>query len=232
MNILYIEDNQELAQALKLKLQARYNVSLAASITQAHQLMQQKQFNLLIVDHFLPDGTGLELTKSLRAINIQTPIIFLTVADTKKHIVQALVNGADDYLTKPFDFQELAARIIALLRRNSDYEGRFLTLAKFKLDLETQKLTYNDKLIRFPRQEHLLMQYFLFNPHKLISRQEIYERVWGKTDYCESNTVDVHVKRLRQRLRKYFDQDVIKTVYAQGYRFKPPVKPPAPQRSK
>lgn len=220
MTILYVEDDTSLAQVLKKKLSEKFHVDVVESVSQAEEKIFTQEYSLIITDYFLPDKTGTDLCKFVRSEEISTPILFLTVNDSKKNIVQALDSGADDYLSKPFDIEELEARIRALIKRKHQSQ-----LAKIggektvQLCTIARTITCSGEIFELPRQEYILLEYLLLNTGRLVSRQEMYEQVWGTDEYYNSNTIDVHIRRLREKLRQKTGKNHIRAVYGMGYRF-------------
>ena len=219
MNILYIEDNVELSLTIKEKLMSKYNVETATAGEEGLKKAENKEFDLIIVDFYLPDLDGISICKKIREFDAKVAILMFTTNDDKKNIVNALDAGADDYLTKPFVFQELEARIRALVRRlDSSQMGKALKLGELVVDTAKQIVICEKHIIDLSRQEYLLLRYLLLNRGKLTSRQELYEHVWGKDDYYNSNTIDVHIRRLRKKLKQYSKADYIRSIYGLGYR--------------
>lgn len=219
MIILYIEDDKPLAKTIKQKLNPHYNVDVAYNGNKGLICLEKKEYDLIIIDYFLPDTNGLKLCKKIREQDIKTPILMFTANENKNSIVEALDNGADDYLCKPFSSQELEARVRALIRRGKNYDASSeLNAGELIIKSDDQIVIFNKKTIRLPRQEYLLLKYLISNRRKLISREEIYEHVWGKDGYYDSNTIDVHVRRLRFRLKKLTGDIWIKSIYGRGYK--------------
>lgn len=219
MNILYIEDNVELSETIKKKLISKYNVEIALTGREGLKKAENKEFDLVIIDFYLPDLDGITICKKIREFDAKIAILMFTTNDDKQNIITALDAGADDYLTKPFVFQELEARVRALLRRiDSSQMGKTLKLGELVMDTSKQIIICNKHIIDLSRQEYLLLRYLLLNKGKLTSRQELYEHVWGKDDYYNSNTIDVHIRRLRKKLMEYSEVDYIRSIYGLGYR--------------
>lgn len=219
MNILYIEDDKELSKTIQQKLISHYNVDLALTGKKGIILAENKEYDLLIVDYYLPDQNGVQICKKIREVDTKTPILIFTTNDTKKDIVEALDAGADDYLTKPFSYQEFEARIRALIRRNGRKQPtKQINMGKLTIKLDDQYVVLNKQYIKLPRQEYMLLRYLTTNKGKLISREELYEHVWGRDDYYNSNTIDVHIRRLRKRLKDLLGENCIKSVYGSGYK--------------
>lgn len=219
MNILYIEDDLVLAETIKSKLISKYNVDTVPTAKRALDKVEDKEYDLIIIDYFLPDSDGIKVCKKIREYDTKMPILMLTTNTDKQSIIEALNAGADDYLTKPFDFQELEARIRALIRR-IDYSQTNANICLGDLAVDTTKhlVMCNKQVVDFPRQEYLLLKYILHNRGRLVSRQELYEHVWGRDDYYNSNTIDVHIRRIRNKLKQYSKNNFVKSVYGLGYR--------------
>lgn len=219
MNILYIEDDLVLAETIKSKLLSKYNVDTVSTAKRALDKVENKEYDLIIIDYFLPDSDGIKVCKKIREYDTKMPILMLTTNTDKQSIIEALNAGADDYLTKPFDFQELEARIRALIRR-IDYSQTNANICLGDLAVDTTKhlVMCNKQVVDFPRQEYLLLKYILHNKGRLVSRQELYEHVWGRDDYYNSNTIDVHIRRIRNKLKQYSKTNFVKSVYGLGYR--------------
>lgn len=219
MNILYIEDNLQLAKTVKDKFSQKYNFDVAETGAIGIKYIENKEYDLIILDYFLPDTDGLKISKIIREFDPKVPILIFTTNDSKEDVVKTLDAGADDYLTKPFDFSELEARVRALIRRttmNKSYKT--IKVGEIVMDTAKQILLVDDHLIDLSRQEFMLLRYILINRGKLVSRQELYEHVWGKDDFYNSNTIDVHIKRIRKKISRYSEIDYIKSIYGLGYR--------------
>ncbi len=219
MNILYIEDDKQLAKTIQQKLISHYNVDISPTGKKGIILAENKEYDLFIIDYYLPDQNGIQVCKKIREVDTKTPILVFTTNDTKKDVVEALDAGADDYLTKPFSYQELEARIRALVRRNSRKQPtKQINVGKLTIKLDDQYIVLNKQYIKLPRQEYMLLKYLTTNKGKLVSREELYEHVWGRDDYYNSNTIDVHIRRLRKRLKELVGENCIKSVYGSGYK--------------
>ncbi len=219
MNILYIEDNLILAETIQSKLNKKYNFDVSFTGVEGLKRIESKEYDLIILDYFLPDTNGLILCKTIREYDAKVPILIFTTNDDKENVVKTLEAGADDYLTKPFEFCELEARINALLRRsNINKSQKLIKIGEIILDTSKQIVLLNNNLIDLSRQEYMLLRYILVNKGKLISRQELYEHVWGKDDYYNSNTIDVHIKRIRRKINSKTNREYIKSIYGLGYR--------------
>ncbi|MBD3279879.1 MAG: response regulator [Candidatus Pacebacteria bacterium] len=220
MRILIVEDHWQLALSLKQGLQAHYLVDLAYSGAKGKFKASTQTYGLIILDLFLPDTNGIALCQYLRKSQIQTPILLLTKAQKIHYRVQSLDAGADDYLTKPFDLREIKARIRALLRRPQPLLPTILQLNKLKLDLTTHSVYYDQQLIELTRKEFFILQLLMRQPGQVVNHHALMEQVWERP-YCQStNTLAVHIYRLRKKLQQRCGVNLIQTVKGIGYRLK------------
>ncbi|WP_026464868.1 response regulator transcription factor [Adhaeribacter aquaticus] len=224
MNILLIEDEPNVAAFIKKGLQEQsYEVEVAFDGNTGKSLAFQNFYNLIIMDVILPHINGLDLCKHIRTYNKKTPILMLTALSSTDDVVTGLDNGADDYLTKPFKFKELLARVRALTRRSLDQEtAAILTLADLELNLDTKSATRGGKNIVLTAREFALLEYFMKNKGKVLSRMDLLENVWDFNMDLGSNVVDVYVNYLRNKIDKEFDQKLIHTIIGMGYSIKEP----------
>jgi len=214
MKILLVEDDQDLAEALLNGLQKNhFKVEWIRDGKTADTKISQESYNIIILDLGLPKLSGLDVLKQARDAKIKTPIIVLTARDSTKDCVQALNQGADDYMTKPFDLQELIARIHAHDRRSSHSEGAVLTYENIELDTESHSVKINDEFIYLPRREYALLRKFLENPGKVLSREILMQAIYKWDDEVDSNTLEVHIHNLRKKMDSHF----IRTIRGIGY---------------
>lgn len=219
MRILAIEDNKDLAFTLKERLGARFVVDLAFTGKDGIYKAQITDYDLFLIDLMLPDTTGIEICKTLRSSGINVPILMLTARKDLDFKVSSLDIGADDYLTKPFKFAELSARIRALLRRGSELPyPNTLTLDNLVLDTVRRQVLVNGKEIPLRKKEFNLLEHFMRNPRRVLSSEFLLERVWDIGLSTNSNTARVHVSRLRKKLQRVLNKEVIKTVHGLGYK--------------
>lgn len=219
MKILLVEDEKKIAQALRERLKEDYTVELAFSGKEAEYLLNINIYDLIILDLALPDIDGITFCQHIRSIGIKTPILVLTGEMTIPKKVTALDSGADDYLTKPFHMNELLARIRALLRRQSEQTtSNILEIGDLQLDLIKKSVKRGEKEITLKRKELQILEYFMRNPGKIISRNMLLEHIWDSAYESFGNTVDVHVNYLRNQIDKPFDKKLIKTIYGLGYK--------------
>lgn len=218
MKILLIEDDKSIASFIKKGLEEEYySIDLAANSSDGLNLAMSNEYDLIILDILLPGKmNGIALCKKLREIGIKVPILMLTALDTVNNKVEGLESGADDYITKPFAFTELLARIRALSRRSSNFVSQ-LTIADLKIDLLSRRVFRGDKEIILSPKEFSILEYFLKNKGRVLSRTQIIEKVWGYDYYPQTNIVDVHIKFLREKVDNGFGAKLIHTVRGSGY---------------
>jgi two-component system copper resistance phosphate regulon response regulator CusR len=220
VNILIVEDEQRLAALLKKQLQeAGYNSEIAYDGYIGKQLAESGKHNLIILDINLPLINGYDLCKEIRKTNSRTPIIMLTAFSTPDNKMAGFDSGADDYIIKPFDFRELLARINVFLRRSDfpDSPPEIIKLADLEMDLKTKRVTRGNKKIDLTAKESLLLETFLKNHDKLLSREFIIEQVWGIDFDPSTNIIDVYVNYLRKKVDKDFEPKLIHTKFGFGF---------------
>jgi heavy metal response regulator len=217
MSILLVEDEKNVASFIKKGLEEDvYAVDIAGNGPEGLSMATSNAYDLLIVDIMLPGFSGIELCKKLREKGVKVPILLLTAIDSVDSKVEGLESGADDYLTKPFAFSELLARIKALLRRASDSVSE-LFLGDLRIDLLARKVFRENMEIILTQKEFSLLEYFLRNKGKVLSRTEIIENVWGYDFDPNTNIVDVHIKFLREKIDTGFRRKLIHTIRGAGY---------------
>ncbi len=223
--ILIIEDEPGLQLTLSDRLAAEgYRVEIAATGTQGLEKATKKSFDLILLDIMLPEMNGFDVCRNLRSRGFCTPVLMLTARGEVTDKVVGLKLGADDYLTKPFEVIELLARMEALLRRSQPFNTENLTdqfsFGGLLIDFKRAEVLKNDRTIELSAQEYRLLQYFIRNRNKTISRQELLDKVWGYESMPSTRTVDVHVAWLRQKLEDNpkHPQHIL-TVHKLGYRF-------------
>lgn len=222
MRILLIEDNVETALTLKDQLAKWFVVGVAHTGEDGENLAQLTPFDLFIVDISLPDKSGLEVCQTLRQQGLKAPILMLTASTEVEHKIEALNLGSDDYLTKPFVFEELLARIRALLRRAPAITTtNVLQVGELFLDVSNKVVTRQEQMIPLRRKEFNLLEYLMRNPSRVISRDMILEHVWDHNSDTVANVVDVHIKHLREKVDRPFTRQMIRTVHGLGYRLDP-----------
>ncbi len=219
MKILIIEDEKLIADSLKKGLEQRkFSVDTAYNGKDGYLLAQQFEYDVIILDLMLPDIQGEEICQKLRKDKIDTYILMLTAKKQIDDIVSGLNHGADDYLTKPFEFSELLARIRALIRRTSENKENILYTSCIKLYLDKEKVFIGSKEIKLTKKEFMILEYFLRNKGQVLSRNQILEHAWDRNVDIFTNVVDTHIKNLRRKLGKR--NSTIEAVYGSGYRIK------------
>lgn len=219
--VLLVEDEPNIAAFIKKGLEELdFNVMVAYNGETAMDLVSQKDFHIVILDVILPDFSGLEVCRRMRNMGFrEIPVLMLTALGTTDNIVNGLGAGADDYLIKPFKFKELVARLEALLRRKNltaDF-GQTLQMADLKLDRDSKTASRSGTEIKLTSTEYRLLEYFLKNRNKVLSRMDILENVWDISFNMGTNVVDVYVNYLRNKIDKGFERKLIHTVIGMGY---------------
>lgn len=219
MKILLVEDDPKISSFIKIGLESNdFLVDIAYEGTIAEKLVTTKKYDVIILDVVIPGISGFELCKIIRNKNILTPIIMLTSLDSVNDKVQGFDCGADDYLTKPFSFQELLARIKALHRRNrKEMVKPTLKIADLEIDTITRKVRRAGKEIRLTATEYKILELLLENKEKVFDRVLIAEKVWGFSFNSGTNIIDVHINSLRKKIDKEYEPKLIHTRKGFGY---------------
>ncbi|KYC41165.1 two-component system response regulator [Scytonema hofmannii PCC 7110] len=233
MRILVVDDEIELTGPLtRVLTREGYTVDAVYDGTSGGQLVQEGNYDLLILDWMLPGKTGLEICQELRRQGKTTPVLFLTAKDTLDDRVQGLDVGADDYLVKPFELRELLARVRALLRRSGSQPygatTQKLTVADLELDGENQVAYRQGRAIELSEKESQLLQYFMENSGQLLTHAQILQHLWKDGEQPSSNVIAALIRLLRRKIELTNETPLIYTVYGKGYRFgtsTPEVKP-------
>lgn len=217
--ILIIEDDSEINQLLQELLTSNYEVEVAFSGTEGLLLLEIKQIDLVILDMMLPGMNGEDVLKKIR-INNRVPVIVLTALNHKKLISETLLNGADDYLTKPFDVDELLARVNVQLRKSTQTimdNSENISYKNIELDVDSFKLKSNDKQIDLSRKEAEILKLLFLFPNKVYTKEDIYNTVWDELYFGDENTINVHISNLRKKIAKLdADNTYIDTVWGIG----------------
>jgi DNA-binding response OmpR family regulator len=218
MIILVVEDETRIASFLKRGLEAEgYTVHLAADGQSGLEFARLTDYDLILLDLMLPKRDGISLCRELRADESDTPILMVTARDTVLERVQGLDSGADDYLTKPFAFDELLARVRALLRRGRVRRSSRLQAADLRLDPVSHKVCRGDRTIELTALEYRLLHYLMQNQGRVLNRSLIEEHVWGNTVDSFTNAVDVYISKLRKKIDRGARSRLIHTVRGIGY---------------
>ena len=218
MNILLVEDEPKTLQYIKKGLEENaYNVDTAEDGKTGKHLALRNNYNLIITDVIMPGLDGRALCSELREAKIQTPILMLTALGTTSEIVAGLDSGADDYLSKPFEFNELLARIRSLTKRQRMTEEKSLSIADLTMDVERKSVKRAGKQIELTAKEFALLEYFLRNQEKVIPRSELAKNVWNLDFDTGTNMVEVYVNYLRKKIDRDFEKKLIHTQFGMGY---------------
>lgn len=219
MKILIVEDEEEMAKKLKKKLNNDYVMDLAFSGEEGDFLTQVNDYDLIILDYRLPDIDGITVSRKIRENKIKTPILMLSAESGGSNEIEALDAGVDDYIIKPVLFEKLSARIRALLRRNTNMlTSSILTMGDLTLDMVEKTVTRGKSKIILKRKEFQILEYFMRNAGKVVTREMILEHIWDHTADHLSNAIEVHIKYLRDKLDKPFKKKLLKTVHGFGYK--------------
>jgi heavy metal response regulator len=218
MRLLVIEDNPKIAGFIRQGLTEQgHAVDVADRGHDGEEMAASHAYDAIVLDVMLPDQDGIQVCKNLRRRGIKAPILILTSLATTADKVTGLDAGADDYLTKPFEFAELSARLRALLRRGQAQESVSLRFDEIEMDLATRRVVRAGQRIKLTTKEFALLEYFLRNPNRVLSRAAIGEHVWDMNFDSDSNVIDVYVSMLRRKIDKDFDRRLIHTIIGSGY---------------
>jgi len=218
MKILVVEDEKKVASFIKRGLEEEeFEVDLAYDGEEGLTAAANTTYDLILMDVMLPKKDGLTVVRDLRQQGVVTPVLCLTAKDTVEDIVSGLDSGSDDYLTKPFAFAELLARVRALLRRGQQDRGAEITFADLRLDPVSHKVWRSNKEIDLTAKEYALLEYLMRNPNQVLTRTMIAEHVWDYTFDSFTNIIDVYVNYLRKKVDRDFDKKLIHTVRGVGY---------------
>ena len=218
MRILIVEDQPKMASFIKKGLVAQgYMVDTSETGMGAEGMTVETDYDLIVLDVNLPDQNGMDTARHLRRDGFRKPILMLTALSTTKDKIHGLYFGADDYLTKTFEFEELLARIRALLRRNYGSENSKLRFGDIQLDLVQRSVMRAQTEVSLTAKEFSLLEYFMRNPGRPITRIEISEHVWDVNFDTNTNIIDVYINMLRKKIDTPFDKKMIHTMVGFGY---------------
>ena len=223
MKILLVEDDTITVNLLTRALNSQsYNVNTAGDGETALQLARAYDYDLIVLDVLIPKLDGISLCRELRSSGCQMPILLLTALDSRSNLVQGLEAGADDYMVKPFNIEELMARIRALLRRGkAALSSTSLTWENLQVNPDTTEVSYAEKVLHLTPKEYHLLELFLRNPQRIFSRSAILDRIWSAGEFPQEEAVTAHIKGLRHKLKAAgMSVDLVETVYGLGYRLK------------
>jgi DNA-binding response OmpR family regulator len=219
VKILVVEDEKKVAAFIRRGLvEQSYSVDTAHDGVEGERLARSNAYDAIILDLMLPRKSGFALCRSIRAFDARVPILILTALDSTEDKLQGLESGADEYLPKPFEFRELLAHLRALLRRRENLPSSgILRLADLQMDLVSRKVSRGGQSLALTAREFALLEYFLRNPGRVITRTEIAQKVWETSFDSESNVIDVYVSFLRKKIDKGFPEKLIHTLVGVGY---------------
>jgi DNA-binding response OmpR family regulator len=223
MKLLVVEDERRLAQIVAKGLtEAGYLVDVAFDGIEGRALALARAYALILLDRMLPRRDGLELCRELRRRRVAAAILMLTARDTLEDKVAGLDGGADDYLTKPFEFPELLARVRCLLRRSSESRSPLLTVADLEIDTAAREVRRSGARVRLTAKEYAVLEYLAYNAGRVLTRDQILAHVWPSDYDGLSNTVDVFIRYLRRKIDDPHQHKLIQTVIGFGYTLKAP----------
>jgi two-component system, OmpR family, response regulator QseB len=224
MKILIVEDDDRIAKPLAEDLRHQYHVvEIARDGVEGWEYAQQREYDLILLDLMLPKLDGISLCKRLRQAKFNALILMLTAKDTTSDKVIGLDAGADDYLVKPFELEELAARMRALSRRSAETKPPVLTYGKLQLDPASNEVKYDGQILILTPKEHMIIELFMRHCDRVFSRSEILDKLWELDKLVNAGdlTVRTHITNLRHKLKAVgMSEDCIETVYGIGYRLR------------
>lgn len=226
MRVLVIEDEQKMADLIKRGLEEEgIEVETAYDGDSGLEAAKSGNHDLIVLDLGLPGRDGLEISRELRNCGLKTPILILTAQDSTEMKVRGLDSGADDYLTKPFAFAEMLARIRALLRRTQSEDTTKLQIGDLVLNLINRRVSRAGNEVQLTNKEFSLLEYFMRHPDEILSRETLSEKVWEETFDTLTNVIDVYINYLRNKVDRQYEPKLIHTVRGIGYMFKTPAMP-------
>jgi two-component system response regulator QseB len=214
MRILLIEDDFLLGDGIRKGLeQENYDIDWLTDGIQGEQALETTPFDACILDLNLPRRNGLEILKNIRQKKVDTKIMILTVQDRPEECIVGLDSGADDYMSKPFNLKELAARLRALQRRNNNIKNNIMTIKNFSIDLNAHTVALNKQILNIPHKEYIILEKLILNRGRIVSREQLMQTLYGWTDHIDSNIIEVHIHNLRKKT----GNDLIRTIRGSGY---------------
>src|SRR5215813_1659617 len=223
MRVLVIEDEQKMADLIKRGLEEEgMDVDTVADGDSGLEAGKTGRHDLIVLDLGLPGRNGLDVAQQLRNEGAKTPILILTAQDSTEMKVKGLDSGADDYLTKPFAFSEMLARIRALIRRTQPEDSTRLQIGDLVLNLINRKASRAGNEVQLTGKEFALLEFFMRHPDEILSREILSEKVWEETFDTLTNVIDVYINYLRNKVDRHYEPKLIHTVRGVGYMFKSP----------
>lgn len=218
MKILLVEDEERLASFIRKGMSAEgYEVDVAYDGRMGLSLFRRNSYDIIILDINMPQINGFELCRLIRADNEDVSVLMLTALDSLADKSDGFNAGADDYLAKPFEFQELLLRVRALMRRHGPKQKQILQLADLELNLDSKTVMRAGERIDLTTREYALLEYLMINKGKIISRVDISERVWNLNFDTSTNVIDVYISYLRKKIDKDFSPKLLHTIVGMGY---------------
>ena len=218
MKILYVEDQDELRDLLVRRLQKEFSVDACGDGESALDYLEVYTYDLVLLDIMLPKMNGFEVLRWMKNRRIDTPVVMLTAKSAVEDRVAGLDGGADDYLVKPFSYEELLARIRVVTRRKSGHYTSVLRVGDLEMNTASRKVTRAGREISLTSKEYMILEYMMYNPNMLLTRAQLEERAWDSSFEGGSNIVDVYIRYLRRKIDEGFDTKMIRTIRGQGYR--------------
>jgi DNA-binding response OmpR family regulator len=223
MHILIAEDEARMAQLLRSAfVEEGHTVAVAADGVSAVEFAQASQFDVIVLDVMLPRLDGLQVVRRLRELKDQTPVLMLTARDTPSDIVRALDGGADDYLTKPFSFEILLARVRSVSRRGRIPQAVCQTIGDLTLNMSTREISRGERKISLTPREYSLLEFLMRHKGRVVTRQRMLEAIWGFDADVEENTVEAFIRLLRNKVEAPHESKLIHTVRGVGYALREP----------
>lgn len=218
MRILIVEDENDLRNILEKRMKKHYTVDACPDGESALDYLAVYTYDAILLDIMLPKKDGISVLRELRSMKIETPVILLTAKGEIEDRVNGLDAGADDYLVKPFAFEELQARLRVLLRRSANTSNNLLKVGELTLNPETQTVTRRGERIDLTTKEYRLLEYMMYNPNVTLTRYQLEQRICDQSYMGGSNLIDVYIRYLRRKIDDAFDTEMIRTVRGAGYR--------------
>jgi DNA-binding response OmpR family regulator len=218
LRLLVVEDEPSLLSIITKRLKEEgYGVDSAKDGREGENYISSAEYDCIILDIMIPFQDGLTLLRKIRAKNISAPVLLLTAKDSISDRVTGLDSGADDYLIKPFSFDELLARVRAMLRRHKDKKNTVLSVGDLEMDTITREVKRGSKVIELTSKEYSILEYFLRNKNRVLTKSQIAEHVWNYDFEYNSNIVEVYVRYLRRKMDDEFKNKLIHTIRGGGY---------------
>ena len=218
MKILLVEDQKDMREVLCKRLKKEYSVDSCEDGLEAVDYLSVYTYDIVLLDVMLPKMSGIEVLKWMRNKKMETPVLMLTALGSIGDRVNGLDSGADDYLVKPFSYEELMARIRVLTRRNSRQLTSVLEVEDLRVDTVTKTVTRGERKISLTAKEYMLLEYMMHHPNVILTRAQLEQRAWDSSFEGGSNIVDVYIRYLRRKIDDECDVKLIQTIRGRGYR--------------